>query len=398
MNVGRTGPVSDPLRTLFAEGTVAGLTDAQLLERFASRRGEAAETAFAALVSRHGPMVRRACRSLVADPNDADDVFQATFLVLARKARTIRRPELLGNWLYGTAHHAAQTFKKRAARRRKHKAREAAMASAGMSTDPSWLEQQVIRREEDLFVHEEVARLPQACRAAVVLCDLEGRPQAEVAHLLRCSDRTLRRRLDRARELLRIRLAPWVYHRRPACSPRSSTPSRPRRLFHKSSLDATARAATRFAAGPSAVDTLSASTMILTQEVLRSMLIHKLKLAALTLLFLGAVATSAGVAARSLASQDETATSNPNPQSHPAAQSQARRKQTAPGPETLLVASRPLDSGGQPAGVANPATQPPAPRSVRVLVLDPQGERARRGRRSRHCSQRHSQPPGLDNR
>jgi RNA polymerase sigma factor (sigma-70 family) len=182
----RPGLVHEPLRTLFGAGTAAGLTDAQLLERFASRRDNDAEAAFAALVSRHGPMVRRACRSLLVDPNDAEDVFQATFLVLARKAGTIRRPQLLGNWLYGTAHRAARTLKTRAARRLKHEVREAVMAHPRASTDPDGLERQATRREETQMVHEEVARLPEACRAAVVLCELEGRPQEEVAHILRC--------------------------------------------------------------------------------------------------------------------------------------------------------------------------------------------------------------------
>ena len=179
-------------------------------------------------------MVRRVCRSLLADPNDAEDVFQATFLVLARKAGAIRRPELLGNWLYGTAHRTARTLETRAARRLKHEAREAAMAHARGSTDPDGLEHQASRREEAQVVHEEVARLPEACRVAVVLCDLEGRTQEEVAHLLRCSDRTLRRRLDRARDLLRARLTRRGSPRRPACSPRPSAPSRPRRRSHKS--------------------------------------------------------------------------------------------------------------------------------------------------------------------
>ena len=85
MRGGRPGLVHEPLRTLFGAGTAAGLTDAQLLERFVSPRGDDAEAAFAALVSRHGPMVRRICRSLLADANDADDVFQATFLVLAQR-------------------------------------------------------------------------------------------------------------------------------------------------------------------------------------------------------------------------------------------------------------------------------------------------------------------------
>ncbi len=102
------GQALEPLRTLFASGTTAGLTDGQLLERFTGRRDHDAEAAFAALVSRHGPMVRRVCRSLLADSNDADDAFQATFLVLARRAAAVRRPELLANWLYGTAQCAAQ--------------------------------------------------------------------------------------------------------------------------------------------------------------------------------------------------------------------------------------------------------------------------------------------------
>jgi hypothetical protein len=98
----RPGLLLEPLRNLFGAGTAAGLTDEQLLEQFAIRRADDAEGAFAALVARHGPMVRRACRALLDDLNDAEDVF----LVLARKTGTIRRPELLGNWLYGTAHRA----------------------------------------------------------------------------------------------------------------------------------------------------------------------------------------------------------------------------------------------------------------------------------------------------
>jgi RNA polymerase sigma factor (sigma-70 family) len=170
---GRLGAIREPLRTLFSTGTAAGLSDRQLLERFVARRGNDAETAFAALVARHGPMVRRVCRSLLADQNDADDAFQATFLVLARKAGIIRRPELLANWLYGTAHRTSQKLKVQSVRRLKHEAREAAMAGARVSTDPDGLEHQAVRREEAQLVHEEVARLPEVCRAAVVLCDLE---------------------------------------------------------------------------------------------------------------------------------------------------------------------------------------------------------------------------------
>src|SRR5437762_7642883 len=83
--------------------TVAGVGDAQLLARFTAGRDERAEVAFAALVRRHGPMVLRVCRQVVGDPHTADDAFQAAFLVLARKAGSIGRPELLGSWLYGVA-------------------------------------------------------------------------------------------------------------------------------------------------------------------------------------------------------------------------------------------------------------------------------------------------------
>src|SRR5436305_1149674 len=88
---------------LFDVGTMAGLSDPQLLERFANRRGEASELAFAALVERHGPMVLRVCRRALGDRDAAHDAFQATFLVLATKAGSLRRRESLGSWLYGVA-------------------------------------------------------------------------------------------------------------------------------------------------------------------------------------------------------------------------------------------------------------------------------------------------------
>src|SRR5688572_7919356 len=94
---------ADVIETLFLEGTLSGLDDAQLLERFAAGRSE---QAFAALVERHGPMVLATCRGLLGDSHQADDVFQATFLVLARRAGAIHRPDRLGGWLHGVACHA----------------------------------------------------------------------------------------------------------------------------------------------------------------------------------------------------------------------------------------------------------------------------------------------------
>src|SRR5438067_11684900 len=115
-----TGSVVRQLESLLEGGSVAGLSDRQLLERYlAGGRDPAGEAAFAALVNRHGPMVLTVCRQLLGDWHHAEDAFQAVFLVLARKARSIRDPDLLGNWLYGVALRTARTAKLQLARRRK---------------------------------------------------------------------------------------------------------------------------------------------------------------------------------------------------------------------------------------------------------------------------------------
>ena len=106
--------------SLFDGGSVAGLTDRQLIERFTSARDAAGEAAFAALVSRHGPMVLDICRQLLGDLHHAEDAFQAVFLVLARKAPSIGDPDLLANWLYGVALRTAKKARVRLARRRRN--------------------------------------------------------------------------------------------------------------------------------------------------------------------------------------------------------------------------------------------------------------------------------------
>src|SRR5437868_5812225 len=102
-----TGSLHRSLETLWNDGTVAGLTDAQLLERFAARRDSAAEVAFQALVTRHGPLVWKVCRQFLRAPHDVEDAFQATFLILIRKAGSIRVGDSLGPWLYAVAYRVA---------------------------------------------------------------------------------------------------------------------------------------------------------------------------------------------------------------------------------------------------------------------------------------------------
>ena len=120
--------VQKHLQTLFNEGAVGALTDGELLERFVTRRGEAAEAAFAALVERHAPMVLATCRQILGDVHDAEDASQAAFLVLAKKARSIRSGQAIGGWLHAVAVRIASKAKVAAARRRKKEERSAEMA------------------------------------------------------------------------------------------------------------------------------------------------------------------------------------------------------------------------------------------------------------------------------
>ena len=185
-------------------GRFGGLTDGQLLEQFAARKTEAGEAAFAALVARHGPMVLSVCGGLLGDAHDAEDAFQATFLILAKKSRSIRDPELLGNWLYGVARRTAQKAKARRARWRDRAGGEGAMSSVAVVRGLAELEP--VHREETAALHEEVDRLPQSLRAPIVLCYLEGLTHDEAARRLRWPIGTVRSRMARARDLLRSRL------------------------------------------------------------------------------------------------------------------------------------------------------------------------------------------------
>jgi RNA polymerase sigma factor (sigma-70 family) len=171
-------------------------TDLQLLRRFVSQRDEGA---FAALVERHGPMVLRVCRQLLRQPADAEDAFQAVFLVLVRRAGEIRQAELLGNWLYGVAHRVAARLRAREARRRSREAQGSAMAEAETDSPET---------EPDLqpLLHQEVDQLPEKYRAPVVLCYLEGKTNEQAAQALHCPLGTVKVRLARARALLRSRL------------------------------------------------------------------------------------------------------------------------------------------------------------------------------------------------
>ena len=334
-----TGSIVRQIESLFEGNSVSGLTDRQLLERFIARRDPAGEAAFAALVTRHGPMVLDLCRHIMGDLHLAEDAFQAVFLVLARRAGSIRDPDLLSNWLYGVAIRTARCAKHQSNRQRQNE-EQSARHRADLGVD-TMVDQPTLARGDIEALHDEIARLPGSFRLPVVLCYFEGLTLDEAAQRLRWPAGTLRSRLARARDKLRIGLT-----RRgvvlPAAVLAAGLSSQSASAAVSSSLcDITTRAAIRFAAGQAA-SSLAAS---LAQEVLRAMFVNKLKLIATALLFLAAVATGVGYLTHSLASQDEP-----------------KRQPDAPRPQ---VAARPDDT-----------TQRPAPGRMFVIgrVLDPQGK------------------------
>ena len=198
-----SAPLSRDIRTLFEDGTAVGLTDRQLLDRFAGCRDPAAEAAFEALVLRHGPMVLRVCRNALHDPNDAHDAFQATFLILVRRIGALGGLESLGGWLYGVACRVSARARVESARRRAIEGRVALRVVEVV--DPADA-QEVDRGDLGPVVQEEVRRLPERYRTAVVLCYWEGLTQEQAAAQIGCPLGTVRSRIARARQLLRRRL------------------------------------------------------------------------------------------------------------------------------------------------------------------------------------------------
>jgi RNA polymerase sigma factor (sigma-70 family) len=191
--------VLNQLGTILRFGVVGNITDSQLLQRFLTGRDGAEEAAFAALVARHGPMVLNVCRQILGNSHDAEDAFQATFLVLARRAHSVRKAESLASWLHGTALRVAARVKGDEARRRTHE-RSCAIIKEQEREASS------VRFESYPQLHEEIGRLPQRYRDPVVLCYLEGLTYEQAAVRIGCPAGTVRSRLSRARERLRGRL------------------------------------------------------------------------------------------------------------------------------------------------------------------------------------------------
>ena len=265
------------LQTVLGAGAVGDLVDGALLDRFVSGRGDASSSAaFAALVERHGPMVWRVCRDVLRDPDDADDASQATFLVLARRAASIRRADSVASWLFGVALRVAAKARAGATRRHARERRGAEMKTQAVGDegrDGRW---------SDLY--GEVGRLPEKFRSPVVLCHLEGLTNKQAAARLGLPVRTVHRRLAGARERLRARLgrrglAPAV-GLLGAGAVAGPAPS--------AWAEATVRAASGIASGGATASVASASVAALTEGVLTMMALGRWKAFAAWALVIGA--------------------------------------------------------------------------------------------------------------
>jgi RNA polymerase sigma factor (sigma-70 family) len=261
------------------------LTDTELLQRFTLRRDEGA---FTALVHRHGRLVWDVCHHVLHHAQDAEDAFQATFVVLAANAGRIRKQERLASWLHGVARRVALRARRDAARRRKHEKEASGMSRKQEPAELSW-------REVRCLLDEEVQRLPDRYRVPFVLCVLEGHTLAEAAQQLGWKQGTVSGRLTRARQQLRQRLA-----RRGAeltaivaaltIAHQAGAGAAPRLVA------APAQAAASYTAGDgAAAGILSARVAHLIQGATNTMLTNSWKMVALWVLALGMGAAGAGV-------------------------------------------------------------------------------------------------------
>jgi RNA polymerase sigma-70 factor (ECF subfamily) len=261
----------------------AGLSDAELLNGFVARRDE---DAFAVLVRRHGPMVLGVCRRVLGNTADAEDAFQATFLVLVKKAASLQAPSQVGNWLYGVAVNTSRKAKAMTRNRRMKERQAAARPRRDKLDDPQPLQARL---------DDELSCLPDKYRVPIVLCDLEGKPLKEAARQLGWPLGTVASRLSRGRALLarrlkRVGLLVSGAALAGVLSERVAPAAPPGPL-----VSSTLKAAALFAAGPAAA-TLPAPVAALTEGVLKAMLLSKLKVVAGLSLLVVAVAAVAGAA------------------------------------------------------------------------------------------------------
>jgi RNA polymerase sigma factor (sigma-70 family) len=311
-----------------------GETDRQLLDDFAARHDEAA---FAALVARHGPMVLRVCRCVLNHEQDAEDAFQATFLVLARNVGSIRKREAVANWLHGVAHRTALKAKRSAARRRNHEAQlrdqRAWLPCDRPGRSPTWEEVQAV-------LDEEIERLSETLRPAFVLCILQGKSGAEAAAELGVTHGTLKSRLNRARQRLQDRLARRGIKLSVLLAALSVAEHAVQAGISSILARATARSGLLIAAGGPAAGIIPPHVAALATGVTRTMFLTKARIAAALLLAFGFIVVTGALGLPGNAA-DENVKGSPD---LPAAKSPAARGQE----RAISYSGRVLGPDGRP--------------------------------------------------
>jgi RNA polymerase sigma factor (sigma-70 family) len=260
-------------------------SEGELLDRFV-RDGD--ETAFAALVDRHGPRVFGLCRWLLGHEQDAEDVFQATFLLLARRASTVSKRASVGSWLYGVAYRLALKQRAITARRRERERSATPVPVPDPVAAVTW-------RELRAVLDEELGRLPDRYRAPLLLCYFEGLTQDEAARRLGWKPRTVKARLARGRDLLRRRLPRRGLTLSAALTGSLVAPAEGAVAVPVALAEATARAAKLFAVGSSAGGAASAQAATLAAGGLRMMFLHRLSITVAIILAAALVAGGAGL-------------------------------------------------------------------------------------------------------
>lgn len=339
----------EQMETLFLAGSLGGLSDGALLDRFQARDASSAEAAFAELVRRHGPMVLGTCRRILVDPHLAEDALQATFLVLARRAGSVRNREALGGWLHRVACRIAWRARKRSDRRR---AKEEPMVEEIAAKAVDCAEGDELRA----IVDQEIDRLRDIQRLPVVLCCLQGLSHEEASERLRLPLGTVKSRLARGREKLQERLI-----RRgvaPAMAAAALTGGTPSEAAALSTALVKSTAAMAGKAGFGGVGT-SAAIAALVSEELGSVLAIKLKVG--SALVLGGLAVGAvGFVAPTIRSG---ASKTDPPASLPIARLQPARVETPPSTSGEILV-RVVGQDGRPASNAEVRLLDPDPREA----------------------------------
>ncbi len=289
MTGNRSGAVMEHLRTLFSVGTVGAASDGHLLDLFITRRDEAA---FSALIERHGPMVHRVCWQVLGDRHDAQDASQAVFLVLAKRARSIRSRGSVASWLHTVALHTAAKALTAAARRRAHERRAGEMRARaaddrGPGEGASWQE-----------VHEELDRLPEKFREPIVLCYLEGLTREMAAQQLGWPVGTVQSRLARGQERLRSRLVRRGVTLSAGFAAGTFGADTARAAMTSAWVSATIKAAMRIATGESVVAVATARVASMSTGTLKAMMFYQKHGTAIAILVCGSVAIGAATVAR----------------------------------------------------------------------------------------------------